>query len=282
MAPTLLFRTAHGAPVTTEDLRRALDTVGARECRVLYVHTGLTFGVPNPALGRASLLGELYAALRDLSVPTICLPTYTFSFCNGEDYDSAESRSRMGALNEYIRRQPEAVRSADPLLSVTVVGEDHDLAENLGHESIGSQSTFDKLARRQDVKFLFFGVRAGDCFTYMHYLEWVAGVPYRYDREFTGTIRHAGRTYEDTYRLFVRYNNVKPNSASYAYEDVLADRGLLRVAPLGDHTVRCVGEPGARAVYLELLDQDRNRFIERPFRAADADRTFNARNMVAL
>ena len=92
----------------------------------------------------------------------------------------------------------------------------------------------------------------------------------------------AGKTYEDTYQLFVRYHNVKPNAASYTYEQLLAERGLLRVAALGDNSIRCIGEPEARAVYLELLRKDPNYFIERPFRAEEADRTFVAREMVAL
>jgi len=282
MAQQPLFKTAAGKPVTSDDLRAALEHVQAHDCQVLYMHTGLSFGLPNPELRRDELLDAIYQTVRSLKVPTLCVPTFTFSFCNGEDYDSARSRSRMGTLNEFIRRQPETIRSVDPLMSVAVVGEDHDLAENLGHESIGANSTFDKLSRRKGVKFLFLGVGLGDCFTYMHYLEWAAGVPYRYDRKFTGRITHAGKTYEDTYGLFVRYHNVKPNAASYTYEQLLMNRGLLRVAAVGDSFVRCVGEAEARAVYDGLLRQDPNYFIEHPFRPEDADRTFLAKNMVAL
>lgn len=282
MRQQMLFKTAQGTPVTCDDLRAALDGVQAYDCRVLYMHTGLTFGLPNPDLSRAELLDAIYQTVRGLGVPTLCVPTFTFSFCNGEDYDSARSKSRMGAINEYIRQRPEAVRSGDPLMSVAVVGEDRDLAENLGHESIGANSTFDKLSRRQGVKFLFLGVGLGDCFTYMHYLEWAAHVPYRYNREFTGKITHHGKTGQETYTLFVRYNNVKPNAASYTYEKVLEERSLLRVAPLGDSSIRCVGEHDARAVYLELLQGDPNYFIVEPFSPEEADREFVAKTMVAL
>jgi aminoglycoside 3-N-acetyltransferase len=282
MSQPTIFKTTSGKPVTADEIRAALKQVGADNSQVLYMHTGLSFGVPNPQLNRDTLLTEIYQTIGSLKVPTLCVPTFTFSFCNGEAYDSARSKSRMGMLNEFIRRRPEAIRSVDPLMSVAVVGADRDLAENLGHDSVGRNSTFDKLSRRTGVKFLFLGVRLGDCFTYMHYLEWIAGVPYRYDREFTGKITHAGKTYENTYRLFVRYHNVKPNAASYNYEQLLMDRGLLRVAPLGDNFVACIGEPEARAVYLELLRKDPNYFIERPFRAEEADRTFVAQNMVAL
>jgi aminoglycoside 3-N-acetyltransferase len=282
MAAEPLFQDAQGRAVTGDSLKAALEQVGAHDCRVLFMHTGLSFGLPNPALTRVELLDRVYQAVRGLSVATLCVPTYTFSFCNGEDYDSLRSHTRMGALNEYIRRRPEAVRSVDPLMSAVVVGEDRDLVENLGHESIGAGSTFDKLSRKPNVKFLFLGVRLGDCFTYMHHLEWTAGVAYRYNRKFTGRITHSGTTYLDSYWLFVRYNNVKPNRASYTYERSLSERGLLRMAPLGDTSIGCIAEPDARASYLELLGMDRNHFIERPFRAEDADPTFLAHGMVAL
>ena len=277
-----LFKTRDGRWVTSADLVDAMRAVGAHDCQVLYMHTGLSFGQPNPELSRTDLLEAIYQAVRLLGVPTLCVPTFTFSFCNGEDYDVDRSKSRMGALNEFIRRQPEAIRSADPLLSVALVGEDRDLVESLGHESIGENSTFDKLSHRPGVKFLFLGVCLGDCFTYMHYLEWREKVPYRYHRDFTGKITHGNRTCEDTYSLFVRYRNVKPNRGSYAYEEMLAGRGRLRVAPLGDNSIRCVSEPEAREVYLELLRKTPNFFIEQPFSPQDADTTFVAQNMVAL
>ena len=277
-----LFKTSEGGWATRADLTRALEDVHAQHCRVLYMHTGLSFGSPNRDLGRVELLQAIYETLRSLGVPTLCVPTFTFSFCNGEDYDVAQSKSEMGALNEFIRKQPEAIRSVDPLMSVALVGEDRDLVENLGHQSTGENSTFDKLHRRDGVQFLFLGVRVGDCFTYMHYLEWLMKVPYRYDRDFSGTIRHQGQSYQDTYTLFVRYKNVVPGKGGYAYEELLKTRGLLRSTPLGDNSISCIGEAEAREVYCELLAKDPNYFIENPFSPDNADRSFPPRKMVAL
>ncbi len=277
-----LFKTGEGRWATVSDLSAALRSVGAHDCQMLYMHTGFSLGAPNPDLRRTELLEAIYETIRALGVPTLCVPTFTFSFCNGEDYDVTESKSRMGALNEFIRRRPEAVRSVDPLLSVAVVGEDLGLVENLGHESIGANSTFDKLSRRHGVKFLFLGVPPGDCFTYMHHLEWRDKVPYRYNRDFRGRITAGGRTYEDTYTLFVRYNGVTPNAASHVYARTLEERGILRSAAFGDSCIRCFPEPEASAVCMELLRKEPNFFIERPFSPRNADTTFVAHNMVTL
>lgn len=273
---------SNGNWVTRDTLLAALDKIRAYDCKVLYMHTGLSFGALNSDVRRVDMLQSLYEIIRELKVPTLCVPTFTFSFCNGDDFDVQRSRSRMGALNEHIRNRPEAVRSSDPLMSVSLVGEDRDLVENLGHESIGKDSTFDKLSRRDGVKFLFFGVNLGDCFTYMHYLEWVARVPYRYNREFFGKVTNNGSSRDERYTLFVRYNNVIPNNASYTYGQILLDRGDLLRVDVGDSTISCVDEKPARELYLDLLREDPNYFIQAPFDASSADPTFIARDMVAL
>lgn len=282
LSPEILFNSRDGGALTEASLTNALRSVGADDCQVLYMHTGLSFGTPNPALSRGELLRRVYAAILSLGVPTLCVPTFTFSFCNGEHYDVRKSRSRMGALNEFIRQQPGAVRSIDPLLSVALVGEDRDLVENLGHASIGENSTFDKLARRGGVKFLFLGVDLGACFTYMHHLEWREKVPYRYDRSFTGHIINEERSFEDSYALFVRYHDVHTSRGSYAYQQALADQGLLKSVSFGDELISCVSEPDSRRVFLEMLHAAPDFFIDRPFSAIGADKTFVAHNMVAL
>lgn len=277
-----LFQAQGGTPVAASDFTAALERVGAADCDLLFIHSGLKFGLPNPALSRAMLLGSLYEALKSLQVPTLCVPTFTFSFCNGQNFDVAASRSRMGALNEFIRQRPEAIRSADPLMSIAIVGRDRALVENPGRESVGADSAFDRISRRPRVKFLFFGELPGDCFTYMHHLEWKERVPYRYDRDFTGLVTANGETVEKTATLFVRYNGVVPNTASHTYADMLAQRGVLRSAQVGDGRISCFPEPEARETYIGLLRKEPNYFIERPFSPSQADKTFAVREMASL
>ena len=281
MSYTVLFESSAGK-VTTTSFRDALFTSQAHEADVLYVHSGLKFGQPAKGLSRADLLSNMMEIIVNLGVKTICMPTFTFSFCNGENYDVQSSRSHMGALNEHFRKSPDVTRSADPLMSVAAFGEDLDLVQDLGIQSTGKNSNFDKLDSRSNVKFLFLGVHPGDCFTYMHYLEWKAGVPYRYDREFTGEVVDNGISTSVTKQLFVRYNGVTPNDASYTYGDLLLERGDLSKVNVGDSSLSAVSLESARDLYLSLLNDDPNYFITEPFDAASVTKTFSVRNMVAL
>ena len=251
-----LFLTCKGEWVTNKSLVETLLSIEADKCDTLYVHTSLSFGQPNTQLKKKELLGESITVLKELGVRTICMPTFTFSFCNGLDYNPATSVSRMGVLNEFFRKQDCVIRSNDPLMSVALWGEDKDLVTGIGHVSCGENSTFDKLRHRENVKFLFLGPKIGDCLTYMHYLEWLYCVDYRYNRIFRGNVCVAGQNQMEEYSLFVRYNSVIPNTASYDYEQMMYDNGKAKIAEYGDGTISIVSLEDATSEYKRCLDKN--------------------------
>ncbi len=275
-----LFKTQNGDWVTSSGIISTLDKIKAWDAHILFMHTGLTFGAANPALGRQQLLTHLFELITGLGVPTLCVPTFTFSFCNGADYHIEHSRSRMGALNEYIRKLPEAVRSIDPLLSVAIVGSDLDLVRGLGKNSIGANSTFDRLHQRgAKVKFLFLGTSVSDCFTYTHYVEERLNAPYRYNREFTGMISDGKRCWKDTYTLFVRYQGVVPSSSCHL-ENYLLNQGSLHKQACGDSSISCLDELGAYEAIVKQFHDDAYCYIRSD--PGDRNTEFIANNMVAL
>jgi aminoglycoside 3-N-acetyltransferase len=275
-----LFRDADDSWITTETMLRLLESVGAADARILYIHSAISFGAPNPDLRRNVLLSEMYQVLAALNVPNICVPTFTFSFCNGEDYSVQTSRSRMGAFNEYVRRLPEARRSNDPLLSSTLIGDDQDLVTPASRDSIGEGSTFDKLHQRgKGVKFLFMGTTVSECLTYSHYVEERLNVPYRYNRAFTGSITDGERTWQDTSQLFVRYKGVVPSSRGMLEKELLGS-GLLRKVVCGASSIACVSEPDAYGTIVAHLSADISCYLEAD--PGDRNTEFSVSNMVAL
>jgi len=280
MKDMTLFRSRD--EVTTSTLLRCLESVDAGDCRLLYVHSELSFGKPNPELGKTGLLQAVVETLQALGVPTIVVPTFTFSFCNGVGYDVTGSRSKMGALNEYIRRLPEAERSIDPLMSAAALGADKQVVRNLGHHSIGADCTFDKIHKAGNARFLFLGVGAAKCFTYTHYVEERLRVPYRYDREFTGSITDGDRRYDDTYTLYVRYSGVVPESST-KFEDFMVREGLMKKVACGDNFISSVAEPVAYDTIAGKIREDANYFLAEPYRLDRKDTRFEVKaEMVAL
>lgn len=278
-----LFQDGRGSWLTNIDLFNMLKELEADKCEILYIHSSLSFGMPNPELKKKQLLEEICKVLDELHVPTLVMPTFTFSYCNGKVYDRDNSKCKMGALNEYFRKREGVIRSVDPLMSVAVKGVDKDLALGITTHSIGDNSTFDKLRHRENVKFLFLGTRIGDCFTYMHYLEWLYGVPYRYDRRFVGTSIIDGNEVRSEYDLFVRHYNVLPNDKSYEYEEKMYADGKAFRKTFGDSTISIVEEKTGADEYRKCLLKNPNYFVDYVEGEFTPNKTFVlTKEMVAL
>ncbi len=281
MKEIVLFESRDGTSVKNTEILECLDEVKAFDAKFLFIHSELSFGVPNPALQKKELLAALLDTVKEMRVPTLCVPTFTFSFCNGEDYDVEKSRSKMGVLNEYIRRLPDSLRSRDPLMSVAALGQDMSVVQDLGRNSIGEDSTFDKLRKKGGTKLLFLGASPSKCMTYVHYVEERYGVPYRYNRDFSGNITDASGTTRETYTLFVRYQGVIPCQQG-KYEQLLLDKGLMAKIPCGDAFIWAVDEAILYDTLMEILDNDIDFLLEEPYPRDKSDTFFEAHNMVAL
>lgn len=278
-----LFKDAQGNWLTNLQLLDTLRGLGADQCKILFVHTSLSFGMPNPELKKREMLQALLDVLYELHVPTLVMPTFTFSYPNGKDYDPLLSKTKMGALNEYFRKQPSVIRSLDPLMSVAVKGEDTALATEVSTHSISAGSTYDMLRHRDGVKFMFLGTKIGDCFTYMHYLEWLYEVDYRYIRQFRGYTVLNGERIKTENDLFVRYSGAVPNDKSYEYEEDMYKAGIAHKATFGDSTISIVDEKPAAEAYKQCLIKNPHYFITLNGEPYHKDRTFVLEHeMVAL
>lgn len=282
MQEKILFKDRLGGAITNTLLLMKLKELNADKCDILYVHTALTFGVPQ--LRKSELLEELFIVFKSLDLPTLIFPTFTFSFPNDEEYDVQNTKTPMGLLNEYIRKQEGVIRSVDPLMSNALWGKHKEFVTDIGKNSCGEDSTFDKLhCTDLNVKFLFFGTRAGDCFTFMHYIEDKLKVPYRYPKPFKGKIIENGTSYTDTYNLCVRYSNVFPGPGSYIYENIMLERDIAGQCPVGDNQITIIPEQAAYTLYQDIVQSYPCFFISKPFNEAEKTTEFKLdAKMIAL
>lgn len=179
-----------------------LDEIGVARGDLLMVHSFL------PSLGELpDGMEGLYRALWERVGPsgTLVVPTFTYSFCRGEEFDARTSPSTVGAFTEFVRRQAGAVRSLDPVFSIAAVGaEAAEVTRIREPVCFGPGSVFE-LLERGGVKFLLVGIDYQKSLTYFLHLERLAAVPYREDKRFAGTIvDQAGRRTRAEFTYCVR------------------------------------------------------------------------------
>lgn len=278
-----LFKDIDAKEYTKNDFINALKSLGADKAKILYIHTDIGFA--KPLLKRKELIANLYDAITSLGVKTIIFPTFTFSFCNKEIYDVKNSKTTMGALNEYARTREGVFRTLDPLMSVCVIGEVPDELKNISKYSCGKGggSAFELMSKSDENMFLFFGAKPTECFTFLHYVEAVRGVPYRYDREFSGTVVDENQNSSNqTFILPTLYDTVIPE-VKMEFQNRLENKGILkRIKITTQRELMLVKAKSAFEEILKCLDEDINMFLARPYDAYELGTSYNHTNVKSV
>lgn len=222
--------------IEARDLAATIERLGVRTHDTLWVHAGLqtalTMAGATPAEKLATALDGLERTVLD---GTLMLPTFTYSYTRGEQYDVAASPSTVGVLGERFRRLPGVRRTCDPIFSTAIGGAlprawSRRLFAIKDTDCFGEDSVFAYL-REVDAKLLFIGVGFSYC-TFVYHVEQRLGVGYRYFKDFTGTIRSGDRAARTTARYFVRDLESEVENDFEPLADALLESGAARMATL--------------------------------------------------
>jgi len=220
------------------DLVNLFNENGVNKGDIICVHSDITsFGIPVSLKEQIKKKGINF--LMDSYIDTfkavvgkeglILMPTFTYSACHGEIFDVENSKSTVGALTEYFRKQKDVKRSQHPIFSFAAWGQD---AENfLKFESFdcyGEKSFFGKLYDL-NITYVLFGVDIQHGATFVYYSEEKAKVYYRYYKDFLGIIKKEDNQFKTTVRYFVRDLDLKYEDYWYDVEKKALERGFAKI-----------------------------------------------------
>ena len=163
-------------PLTSlTDLGRHLDALGIGVGDAVVVHSRLiAFGLIE---GGPAALGDLLRR-RVGQDGSVVVPCYTFDAAVAYDPGSRPGEG-TGALSEYVRQQPDALRSRCPIHNHAGIGPAAAVLRQSDPAcSLGPGSDFE-LLHRQGFTLLLLGCGFNEGCTYLHHLEAVMEVPYR-------------------------------------------------------------------------------------------------------
>lgn len=169
------------------DLIDTFLKLGIKKGDILCVHTELfNFGIP--LLPKNEFLQTILDCFFEVigKEGTLIMPTFTYSFCKNEHYDKINSKSKMGVLTEFFRKQKEVKRTNDPIFSFAIKGAKKKLFLKDTTSCFGENSVYDILNKKNG-KLILLGTQIVG-YTFTHFIEEKVKVPYRYFKEFKGKI----------------------------------------------------------------------------------------------
>lgn len=152
----------------------------------------------------AAYMDNIIDALQNLvgREGTLLLPTFTWKFCKGQEWDYDNTLGETGALSNYALSREDFKRTRHPIYSFAVWGKDQELLVNIENkDSFGVDSPFSYLHKKGHFNISF---GAPEFFTFTHYVEQCNNVDYRYEKFFTAPYTIDGQTESRTYSMTVR------------------------------------------------------------------------------
>jgi FkbH-like protein len=248
---------ASNEAIEVTNREKLLDTLRAvlpARPGLVVIHSSLSGLVAPGDVSRWDVLAALNGLVQDGW--TIALPAFTFSFCGGKPFDLQSSASEVGILAGWaLTGLADARRTPHPIYSFVVAGP---LADKLAAlrplTTFGEGSPFE-FFEQQGAALVMLGCDWKYC-TQFHRYEEIAGVPYRYFKDFAGQMR-MGRTEQSVVaRTFVRDLQIDPENDFSPAVEVLRARGAIATRPLWRGKVEAAAVTALAAVCNEQLGKD--------------------------
>lgn len=227
---------------TRDDLAKALRVVGITKGAVVFTHSNLGFlGIPEGGNTKENVFQTVLGAFLDVLGPegTLCVPTFTYSFCKRQDFNPETSPSTVGLFTEMLRQHPDAVRSLDPIFSVAAIGaKARELLEGISNDCFGPGSFWERLRKANG---LICNVGIGAHAVFLHHIEDCLNVKYRYKKLFTGNliINGAAQKHSVLYRCH-DMNDARTVLDTSKYEAAARSSGAVIARKVGRGEVNCI------------------------------------------
>lgn len=227
-----------------DDIKRAYAAAGVTEGRVVLVKTDLRYLGPYCEPARSVVLDAHFKALAELvnlEKGTIVVGADSASLCNTDiPFDPVNSPSELGVFTEYVRQREGAVRTHHPFISHAAIGAHAaEICRDVSRHAYGLGSA---KARMLDLDALYLSVgrEPGWTCSFVHHMEMLMGVPYRYTKEFLHpVVQPDGSVIKELFYMFVCYRglDLKRNRNKKIFKRFEEMGYDLNQVPLGQGTV---------------------------------------------
>ena len=117
----------------------------------------------------------------------IIIPTFNYQFTKHKNFNVKSSPSEVGFFSNYLLKKNWKKRTLDPVFSHMIFGELNEYnIKRINAEAFGEDSIF-SILKKKNFKIICFCCST-DRITFIHYVEYLLKVPYRYIKKFKGYV----------------------------------------------------------------------------------------------
>jgi aminoglycoside 3-N-acetyltransferase len=243
-----------GKKIYYSDIVKSLQEAGIKKGDTVFVHSKVSAFGKLLTFDRDFLLGSLTDTIKEAvgREGTIIMPTFTYCLDEGETYDVDNSKSTVGVLTEFFRKQNDVIRTTHPNHSVAIWGRNKDKLFDVSKDTFNENSIFGRL-HKINGKIVFLGAPFQSC-TFIHYIEQMHKVPYRRMKTFRGKVIKDKKSYDEEISFYNKYGVFF--SSFLRLEYYLMDKRLMKNVTLGAGKILTIDSKDLFDEGCKLLDKD--------------------------
>lgn len=227
-----------------ENIKEAYAKAGVSTGKTVLVKTDYRWLGPFEDSENTAVLDAHFRALAeliDLEKGTIVVATASSQLCNSDTpFSSADTPSERGVFSEYVRKMDGALRSHHAFMSHAAIGAKAEyICGDVSRHAYGLETPKARMLDL-DAMYLSIGYEPGWTCSYVHHVEMLMGVPYRYTKEFVHpVVQSDGSISPELFYIYVYYMGLdlkrNRNKKIFRHFDELGFP--MNTAPLGQGTV---------------------------------------------
>jgi aminoglycoside 3-N-acetyltransferase len=250
------------------DIKESFKNLGISKGMTISLKSDLQLLGPYDHKNQSESLAAHFNALADLidlSEGTIVVATSSLSLCNSDTvFDIDHTPSEVGVLTEYVRTWPDTVRSFHPFSSYAAIGKNANyICNNTSRHAYGAATPKERLLEL-DATYLSLGKPPQEITTFIHHIEMLMGVPYRYVKEFIHPVLRDGNVVEEPFYMHLRYNecNAVRNLGQQIFPYFYKSGYEVKAADLGRGKVYSYSVKEFYSSTVQLMSNDLYAFLE--------------------
>lgn len=177
---------------------------------------------------------------------TLIIQTFNWDFCQGKIYDIVNSKSQTGSIGNTALKRDDFIRTKHPIYSFAVTGKyKYELASLNNKGAFDINSPFHFMYEKK-AKMIIIDMPLQNSFTFVHYVEEMEQVEYRYNKIFTSTyINENGIANIKNYEMYVR--DIENNVLTYIepLEDLFIKNNVMDIYNIDESVIRKIDLYGA-------------------------------------
>ncbi len=170
---------------------------------------------------------------------TLIIQTFNWDFCQGKPYSILNSKSQTGSIGNIALKKNNFIRTRHPIYSFAVTGKYKNKLSKLNNIGAFDKNSPFQFMHEMKAKMIIIDLPLQNSFTFVHYVEEMNQVNYRYNKHFISEyIDEKGIKKIKTYDMYVR--DIENNVLTYIepLEDLFVKNNVMSVYNIDEITIR--------------------------------------------